>query len=68
MNFITGLPWLEGFNAINVIIDRLIKERYYVPCVSGEDGTTSEATVLILLKEVFRLYGLPFSIISDRGP
>ena len=51
-----------------MIIDRLTKERYYVPCISGEDSTTSEATVLILLKEVFRLHGLPFSIISDRGP
>jgi len=31
MNFITGLPDLEGFNTIYTIIDRLIKERYYIP-------------------------------------
>ena len=31
MEFITGLPDLEGYNAIYTVIDRLIKERHYIP-------------------------------------
>lgn len=68
MDFITGLPESEGKNAICTIIDRLTKERHYVPCYWGEDGTSTEETVWIMLWNVFRLHGLPDSIISDRGP
>ena len=50
-----------------MVTDRLIKERYYILYFAGEDGTSAEAIVDILIKEVFRLYGLPASIISDRG-
>ena len=67
MDFITGLPTSEQRNAICVLIDRLTKERHCVPCTAEEGGTTAEATVLIFLKEVFRLHGLPLSIVSDRG-
>lgn len=67
MDFITGLPKSEGHNAICTIIDRLTKERHYVPCHWGEDGTSAEATAWILIWNVFRLHGLPSSITSDRG-
>ena len=67
MNFITGLPKSEGYNAICTIIDRLTKERHYVPCHWGEDGTSTEVTVWIMIWNVFRLHGLPDFITSDRG-
>ena len=68
IDFITGLPLSNGNNAIMTVTDRLTKERHYIPCFAGEDGTSAEATVDMLIKEVFRLHGLPASIISDRGP
>lgn len=68
MDFITGLPLSDMFDAICVFVDRLTKERHYVPCTAGEEGTSSETTADMLVKEVFRLHGLPASIISDRGP
>ena len=68
MDFITGLPTSEGHNAILAFIDRCIKERHYISCTAGEEGTSAENTAYMLLKEVFRLHGLPASIISDRGP
>ena len=68
MDFVTGLPLSEGHNAIMTTVDRLTKERHYIPCFAGEDGTSAEATVDMLIKDVFRLHGLPASIISDRGP
>ncbi len=67
MDLITGLPESDGYNAIWTIIDRLSKERHYVPTTATDEGTSSEATVEMLIKEVFRLHGLPASIVSDRG-
>ena len=64
----TGLPESDGYNAILTIVDRLTKERHYVPCIAAEEGTSAEATAGLLIREVFRIHGLPASIISDRGP
>ena len=68
IDFITGLPLSNGYNAIMTTTDRLTKERHYIPCFAGDDGTSAESTVDMLIKEIFRLHGLPASIISDRGP
>ena len=67
MDFIVGLPESDGFNAICTIICRLSKERHYVPCRWGDNGTSTEETLWILIWNVFRLHGLPQSITSDRG-
>ena len=57
------LKFLE-FDTIMVTIDRLTKERYYSPC-----NSTINATDLgkIFLRDIWRLYGLPNSIVLDRG-
>ena len=68
MDFITGLPISEGYNAILTVIDTLSKERHYIPCFSGDEGTSAEATAKLMRKEIFRLHGLPTTIVSDRGP
>ena len=68
MDFITGLPLsTEGYNAILTVIDRLSKERHYIPCTAGDEGTSAEETAKLLLKWVYRTHGLPESILSDRG-
>lgn len=46
----------------------MTKERHYVSCRVFDEGTTAEVTVDILIKEVFRIHGLSFSAVSDRGP
>ena len=48
-------------------MDRLTKKRYYVPCIDDNYDTSSKYTVEMLIKEVFRIYGLSVSIVSDRG-
>ena len=68
MDFITGLSMSEDYNAICTIIDRLSKERHYIPCHSGDQGTSAEEVVKIMLWNIYRLHGLPSSIVSDRGP
>ena len=68
IDFVTGLPLSNGNNAIMTTVDRLTKERHYIPCFAGDEGTSAEATTDMLVREVFRLHGLPASIISDRDP
>jgi hypothetical protein len=62
MDVVTGLPVLEGHNAIWVVIDRLTKMRHFIPC-----STTINAKELanLFITNIFRLHGLPTSIISD---
>jgi len=44
MDFVIDLPESEGYNAILIVIDRLSKERHYIPCSTKENGTDIEAT------------------------
>lgn len=69
LDFITGLPkTMNGNNAILNVIDRLSKERHYIACVSGDEGTSTEETLNMLIDHVYKLHGAPASIVSDRGP
>ncbi|XP_075108941.1 uncharacterized protein LOC142180770 [Nicotiana tabacum] len=65
MDFIKGLPnSRRKFNSIWVIVDRLTKSAHFLPVrttYSAEDYAS------LYIKEIVRLHGVPFSIISDRG-
>jgi len=65
MDFIVGLPWSNGFNAVLVVVCRLTKMRHFIPC---RDTTSSQDFAQLYVDNVFRLHGLPTSIVSDRGP
>ena len=64
MDFITGLPLSAGKNAIFVVVDRLSKMAHFIPCT---DEIDSEGTARLFADHVFRLHGLPRSVVSDRG-
>lgn len=69
MDFVTGLPEVDlGSNkkvdAILVVVDRYSKMARYVAC--RKDIKAPEMAT-VLLHEVFKHYGYPESIISDRG-
>jgi transposase InsO family protein len=65
IDFVTGLPISDGYDAIWVVIDWLTKMRHLIPC-----STTVDAKELanLFVMNIFRLHGLPNSILSDRGP
>jgi hypothetical protein len=46
-----------------VIIDRLTKMRYYVPCYMTDNA---EDVSRIFIREIYCLYGAPVSVISNR--
>ena len=64
MDFIVGFPESNGFNAVLNVVCRLTKIRHFIPC---RDTCTAEQLAEIYARHIFRLHGLPKSIISDRG-
>jgi transposase InsO family protein len=55
----------KGYNAVFVIIDRLSKRAYSVPC---HKTTTAKDMAQLFISNVYRTHGAPETIVSDRGP
>ncbi|KAJ9519599.1 hypothetical protein QJQ45_013387 [Haematococcus lacustris] len=65
MDLITKLPPGEhGFDAIAVFVDRLSKMVHFVPC---RESMNAESFARLFIDNVFKHYGVPREIISDRG-
>lgn len=64
VDFVTELPESEGFTNVMVVVDRLSKYRYLIPC----KGMEAPDVARMFLRHVWCNHGLPRSIISDRGP
>jgi hypothetical protein len=62
MDFVTGLPWSNGYDAIWVVVDRLTKERHLIPCCTDVDA---KELANLFIAHIFGLHGLPLTIISD---
>uniref|UniRef100_A0AAQ4RV13 Gypsy retrotransposon integrase-like protein 1 n=1 Tax=Gasterosteus aculeatus aculeatus TaxID=481459 RepID=A0AAQ4RV13_GASAC len=65
LDFVTGLPLSEGNTVVLTVVDRFSKFAHFVPLPKLPSATQTAA---ILVKEVFRIHGLPRDIVSDRGP
>ena len=65
VDFITKLPIVVGKDAILVVCDRLSKMMYFVAIT---EGMTAEGLVRLFRDNVWRLHGLPESVVSDRRP
>jgi hypothetical protein len=63
MDFITGLPKAQGKDCIYVVVDRLTKFAHFF--VIPTDYNAVQVAELFF-REIFRLHGLPQSIVSDR--
>jgi hypothetical protein len=65
MDFVTHLPESSGYDAILVIVDRLTKMKHFLPC---QETYNAEEVAHLYVKYVWKLHGLPQTIVSDRGP
>ncbi|KAK3508516.1 hypothetical protein QTP70_031804, partial [Hemibagrus guttatus] len=65
VDFITDLPASGGYTCILVIVDRFSKSCRLIPLPRPP---TALETAAYLFNQVFRYYGLPEDIVSDRGP
>ena len=64
IDLVTGIPEVQGCDAILTMVDRLSKKRHYI-------GTTkelnAEGLASFFLKHMWKHHGFPQSIVSDRG-
>ena len=64
-DFITKLPLAQGYDSILVVVDRLTKMAHFIPTT---EKMTAGGLAQLFRDNVWKLHGLPESIISDRGP
>ena len=65
VDFITKLPVVAGKNAILVVCNRLSKMTHFV---ATTEETSVEELARLFRNNVWKLHGLPESVVSDRGP
>lgn len=65
MDFVDGLPIAEGFNVMWVVVDMLTKYSHFIPL---SHPYTAKVVAQLFLKHIFKLYGMPNSITSNRDP
>ena len=63
-DFITKLPLAQGYNAILVVCDCFSKIAHFI---ATTEKTLAEGLVKLFRDHIWKLHGLPESIISDRG-
>ena len=64
-DFITKLPLAQGYDSILVVVDQLTKMVHFILTM---EKTSAEGLVRLFRDNVWKLHGLPESIILDRGP
>ena len=65
VDFIKKLPVVVGKDTILVVCDRLSKMTYFV---ATTEGTLAKGLARLFRDNIWKLYGLPESVVSDRGP
>ncbi|KAL0202442.1 hypothetical protein M9458_000460, partial [Cirrhinus mrigala] len=65
IDFITDLPSSNNYTTILTVIDRFSKACRVIPLVKLP---TAWETAEVMMNQVFRFFGIPDDIISDRGP
>lgn len=65
MDFVEGLPLSHGYSVIMVIMDRFNKYNHFLPMTHPY---TIAGVARIFMDNIFKLHGLPQSIINDIDP
>jgi hypothetical protein len=65
LDFIEGLPRSDNSNCILVVVDKFPRYDHFIPL---SHPYTSSSVVGVFFNEIYRLHGLPASIIYNRDP
>lgn len=63
LDLIIGLPKLDDFDTIFVVVDRLSKCFHFIPL---SHPYTTKIVATILCREIVHLHGIPWSILYNR--
>ncbi|KAL0455225.1 UNVERIFIED_CONTAM: hypothetical protein Slati_0861700 [Sesamum latifolium] len=63
MDFIEGLPNSEGKDSILVVVDRLTKYSHFIAL---KHPYTATSVAKVFFDNIYKLHGLPVSIVTDR--
>ena len=65
LDYVTDLPESQGFTTVLTVIDRFSGSVRFIPFASVPTAVQTPET---LFHQVFRNFGIPEDILSDRGP
>lgn len=65
MDFVVELPESAGYDAVMTVVDSVSKRVHFIPT---NTTVTAEGAARLFLHHVWKLHGLPNSVVSDRGP
>ena len=65
VDFIVELPKSGGYNAVMVVVDSVGKRSHFIKTVTTVMAT---GAANLYLRNVWKLHGLPWKVVSDRGP
>src|SRR6267378_6524655 len=65
VDFVSELPDAHGHDAIMNVVDSVGKRAHFIPT---NTTITAFGAASLFLRNVWKLHGLPRSIVSDRGP
>ena len=68
MDFITGLPDINGFNALLVCVDKFGKLCRPILCRAGENELSAPAIAKPFFEHVMHLYNIPRIVLHDQDP
>lgn len=63
MNFVEGLPSFEGYTVVMVVVDKLSNYTHFIRL---HHPYTVLKVAKVFMKNVFKLHGLPQTIVNDR--
>ena len=65
MDFVEGLPKSHRMDVVFVVVDKLTK---YVHFIALFHLYSASKVAVLFVQHVFKLHGMPASIVSDRDP
>lgn len=65
-DFETGLLLANSYNAIQIVVDYWTKKSHYILYDMDDNSKTIEATIILLLNHIWKLYGLSLLLTIDE--